>query len=169
MGLRYFRHGDGAEALKIGANMGVRPFRTVDDKPVLHPTRQAFVAARGEPSISTRVREEKQAVDKLLVHDNSSPIVLSAFGVGVFSLVTLLGIHLRRGLQPAIVVASSGGLGTDTTINTPSALGDNIMEMKTQGSSINHSAAAFEARPAHTANFSIFGWEQLSSQNSRPC
>merc|ERR1719506_218280 len=169
MSLRYFRHGDGAEALKTGANMGLRPSRTVHDKPVLHPTRQAFVAARGEPSISTKVREEKQAVDKLLVHDTSNPLVLSAFGVGVFSLVTLLGIHLRRGLQPAIILASSGGPGTDTTINTPYALGDNIMEMKTQSSSIIHSTAAFETRPAHTANFSRFGWEQLSSQNSRPC
>merc|ERR1719506_3539583 len=169
MSLRYFRHGDGAEALKTGANMGLRPSRTVHGKPVLHPTRQAFVAARGEPSISTKAREEKQAVDKLLVHDTSNPLVLSAFGVGVFSLVTLLGIHLRRGLQPAIILASSGGPGTDTTINTPYALGDNIMEMKTQSSSIIHSTAAFETRPAHTANFSRFGWEQLSSQNSRPC
>merc|ERR1719428_1985955 len=81
MGLRYFRHGDGAEALKIGANMGVRPFRTVDDKPVLHSSqrgalgfsRQAFVAARGEPSISTRVREEKQAVISCLCMTPAPP------------------------------------------------------------------------------------------------
>merc|ERR1719174_1640132 len=55
-------------------------------------------------------REEKQAVQKLLVNDSNSPITLSAMGIGLLSLVTMLGVHLRRGLQPATIPASSAGL-----------------------------------------------------------
>merc|ERR1719271_996721 len=97
-----------------------------------------FTAARGEPSISTNdlhpptiaVREDKQAVQELVTNDSSKPITLSAIGVGLLSLATMLGIRLRRGLQPSTVLASSGGLGPLIPMNTASALGDNIMEMK---------------------------------------
>jgi len=63
-------------------------------------------------------REEKHTAQKLLTNDSSSPITLSAIGIGLLSLATMLGVRLWRGLQPATVLASSGGLG------------DNLMEMK---------------------------------------
>jgi len=98
-------------------------------------------------------REEKQAVQKLLSNDSYSPITLSAIGVGLLSLATMLGVRLRRGLQAATIPASSAGL--DLPMNTSSALGDNVMEMKSQDSNVKSSAART-------------GWGQQSSQNSRP-
>jgi len=65
---------------------GAIPFTVVDDKPLPHPTTQK------QDSIS-----------------------LSAIGLGLLSLVTMLGVHLRRRLQP-------------------SALGDNVMEMQSEDS-----------------------------------
>merc|ERR1719327_2290577 len=88
-------------------------------------------------------REEKQAVQNLLTHDSSNPIALSAIGIGLLSIVMMLAIRLRRGLQPA-------------TMNTASALGDNVMEMEAQDPNSDFSAA------------SRVGWGQRSSQTSHP-
>jgi len=65
---------------------GATPFTVVDDKPLLHPTAQ-----------------------------KQDPLSLSAIGVGLLSLVTMLGVHLRRRLQPATV-------------------GDHVMEMQSEDS-----------------------------------
>merc|ERR1719247_3306617 len=46
-------------------------------------------------------REEKQAGQKLLANNSYSPISFAAIGIGLASLVTMLGARLRRGLQPA--------------------------------------------------------------------
>jgi len=63
-----------------------------------------------------------------------------AIGVGLLSLVTMLGVGIRRALQPATVLASNGAL-----------LGENNMEMESQG------AAARKV-----------GWGQPSFQNTPP-
>jgi cyclophilin family peptidyl-prolyl cis-trans isomerase len=117
---------------------------TVDDKPVPHPTKQvqdsmAFMPARGETSIS----------------NINYPISLSAISIGLLSLVTMLVVRLRKGLHSSTILASSGGLGPGMPMNTKSALGDNVMEMKSQDSNVKSSAART-------------GWGQQSSQNSRP-
>merc|ERR1719352_1026740 len=73
--------------------------------------------------------------------------------MGLLSLVTMLGVRLWRGMQQATVHASSGGQGLDMPMNRASALGEGIMEMKSQDSTKMNSRA---------------GWGQLSSQTSRP-
>jgi len=145
-------------------NMGASPITIVDDKPVLHLAAQtqdsmAFTAARGETSISTKDFNPLTIADreKLLTDDRGNPIALSAIGIGLFSLVTMLGVLLRRGLQPANVLSSSGELGPVMAMNTASALVDNVMEMKAQGSNL-----------ACQVNYSTVGWGQLSSQNAPP-
>merc|ERR1719407_247961 len=70
---------------------GNGPFTTVDDKPVPHP--------------STQMQDS---------NNNISPISLTAIGIGMLSIVTMLVVRLQRGLQPATIFASSGGLGPDT-------------------------------------------------------
>ena len=92
-------------------------------------------------------RQEMQAVQELVTNDSSNPIILSALGVGLLSLATMLGIRLRKRLQSASVIASSGGLGPRMAMNTASALGANVMEMKSKDPDINHSAAVCETRP----------------------
>jgi len=100
--------------VKHGNELGASPFTVVDDKPVLQSSAQA---------------QEKQAAD---------PISLSIFGIGLVSFVTMLGLTLWRGLQPATIPTNTGG---------------QVMEMKSQDSSKVNSRA---------------GWGQLSSQTSRP-
>jgi hypothetical protein len=53
-------------------------------------------------------------------------------------------------------------------MNTASALGDNVMEMKAQDPNIDHSEAVLETRPTQKVNSSRVGWGQLSSQDSHP-
>jgi len=70
----------------------------------------------------------------------TSPFTVdAAMGVGLLALVTMLGVHLRRRLQPATVIA---------------AVGDNVMEMQSEDS--------------HKMSSSRVGWGQLSAQNTRP-
>jgi len=109
-----------------------------------------FTAARGEPTISTK----EQAVQKLVTTDSSNPITLSAIGIGLLSLATMLGVQLQRGSQPATVLASSAG--------------DNVMEMESNDPNIKCSAAVLETRPARKETSNRVGWGQLSSQNSCP-
>jgi len=71
---------------------------------------------------------------------------LAAIGIGLLSLVTVLGFRLHRGMQPAAILASSAGLGSDMPLN---------MELKSQDSHV-------KGTPVRV------GWGQLSSQNSHP-
>merc|ERR1719482_602645 len=80
----------------------------------------------------------------------------------------MLGVCMRRHLQPPTVLASSGGLGPVILINTASALGHNIMEMKSQDTSVNYGAEAIETIPSCKVDSNRDGWGQLSPQNSRP-
>jgi glutathione peroxidase len=89
-----------------------------------------------------------------------------ALGVGLLSLVTMLGVGIRRVLQPATIHASSGVL-TDMPINMAPGPGENIMEMNSQVSAIN-GAAAREIRNPYKETSRSIGWGQLSSQNSPP-
>merc|ERR1719353_1336364 len=94
-------------------------------------------------------REEKQAVQKLVTNDSSNSISLSAIGIGLLALATMLGVRLQRASQPATVLASSGGLGH---------LGDNVMEMKSTEPNINYSAAVVETRRARKEDSNRVGW-----------
>merc|ERR1711937_44447 len=76
--------------------------------------------------------QEKQAAD---------PISLSIFGIGLVSFVTMLGLTLWRALQPATIPT-----------NTVSALGGQVMEMKSQDSNVK-------------VNSGRVGWGQQSSQS----
>merc|ERR1719375_2680952 len=61
----------------------------IDDKPVLHPVPQT-------------TKEEENAAQKLLANGNNTPITLSAIGVGLLALVTMLGVRMQRGLRPGL-------------------------------------------------------------------
>jgi len=74
-------------------------------------------------------REEKQAVQKKLADDSSSAFSVSAIGVALFSLVSMIGVGIRRKFQQATVVSSSGS-GPEMPINTAPALGDNVSDRR---------------------------------------
>jgi len=89
-----------------------------------------FITPNLKPSISTKDVNQQEIADKeMLASDNSTPMSLYAIGVGLLSLVTMLGAHLRRGMQPANILAPG--------------LGDNLMEMKSQPTDIG-SPLAFD-------------------------
>jgi len=71
-----------------------------DDKPVLHPTTQG----------------QDFDLPKTAATGNNTPMSLSAIGVGLLALATMLGVRIVRGSRPATILASGGA--------------DNIMEMK---------------------------------------
>merc|ERR1719506_518865 len=68
--------------------MGANSFSIIDDKPSFQP---------------------KQTVQKLLTNDSSNSTALSAISIGLLSLVTMLGVYLRR-----------GGFGSVMPMNTAS-------------------------------------------------
>jgi hypothetical protein len=71
-------------------------------------------------------REEKQE----LADDSSSPFSVSAIGVALFSLVTMIGVGIRRKFQQTTVLASTSGSGPEMPINTAPALGDNVNDRR---------------------------------------
>jgi len=103
--------------------------------------------AQGAPSMSIKdldmpkiaSKEEEKAAEKLFANGNSTPITLSALGVGLLALVTMLGVRMQRGLRP---------------VSDPSAplLGGNIMEMQSQGSSDKWQPAIFAVDPSSNLN-----------------
>jgi len=95
-----------------------------------------FTVVDDKPVLQSSAQaQEKQAAD---------PISLSIFGIGLVSFVTMLGLTLWRALQPATIPT-----------NTVSALGGQVMEMKSQDSNVK-------------VNSGRVGWGQQSSNNSRP-
>ena len=48
---------------------------------------------------------EEKAAQKLLPNGNNTPMTLCAVGAGLFALVMVLRVHIRRGLRPATVSA----------------------------------------------------------------
>jgi large subunit ribosomal protein L9 len=94
-------------------------------------------------------RQEMQALQEPVTIGSSSPITLSAIGIGLLSLAMMLGLRLRRGLQPATALATSGGLGPLIPANTASA-------------------AVLETTAALNVKTDRVGWGQLSSHTSQP-
>jgi len=83
------------------------------------------------------LKEEEKDAQNSLVSGSHMPVALSAFAVGLLSFMSMLGVRMWRSLQPAAVLTSSGGLGSDMSINLASDSGSNNMELKSQDSTTN--------------------------------
>jgi hypothetical protein len=150
---KHMRYGNGADALSHHHNLAEDgpvtddSFTILQDKPG-HPKGQVhnsmgFSSTREQSWINSKDfdlpniadKEGDKAVQKLLTNDNSNmPITLSAIGVALLTLVTLIGVRVRRGLQPSSVLASSSILGSDMSINKTPGMSENNMEITSQGS-----------------------------------
>jgi len=93
---------------------------------------------------ATDMQEEK-SVQKLLDNGYNSPITLSAIGVGLVSLLAMLGARIRRGWQTTSVLASSSTPESDMSINMARGASEKFMEIEEQGSDMK-SAGALERR-----------------------
>merc|ERR1719353_2326772 len=85
---------------------------------------EALSSHHNSPTEYSPATDEQQAVQKLLANASNRPMTLSAIGVALFSLATMLGARLWR--------ASSGSLGSDMSVAMAPASGDNNMELKAQ-------------------------------------
>jgi cell division protease FtsH len=82
-------------------------------------------------------KDEEKSVEKMFAEGNSNtPATLSVIGVGLLSLVAMLGARIRRGLQPA------------------TALSEPIMEMESHTSNVS-SARVLETRPLPSGKKSV--------------
>jgi len=113
-----------------------------------HQDSMAFTSAKGEPLI-TKDLDQPKIVDK---EAESSSIGMFAIGVSLLSLAAMLGARMQRGLQQATAFASSNGHESDLSIALAPAAAGNILEMKTQESTIRGQV----------------GWSQQSSDISVP-
>jgi len=93
-------------------------FTIADDKPVLHPTTQG----------------QDFDLPKTAANGNNTPITLSAIGVGLLALATMLGVRIVRGTRPTTILASGAA--------------DNIMEMKSDPVSGRFEWNPLELQPA---------------------
>jgi hypothetical protein len=161
------------DSQQVDANgqYGAMSAATMFDKPA-HPAAlaqdyMAFTPASEEPLMSTKVKQEEKAVEKLFTAGGSMPIGMSAIGVSLLALAAMVGFHMWRGLRQASIFASSGVHGSDISIASAPASVDNILEMKAQESIDRgqegvqqHSGAA-----PRKDNFIDLGWLQHSSEN----
>merc|ERR1719331_1098247 len=85
------------------------------------------------------------------------PIGLSAIGAALLTLAGLLGVRMRRRVQPAADLAMAHGANMSIPIAQASV--DNILELKAQQSS---------GSSHRKDDFMSGGWWQPSSQNLRP-
>merc|ERR1719174_1738604 len=75
----------------------------------------------------------KPAQPTVLANDNSMPLGLSAIGIALLTLAGLVGVRMRRAIQPAAHLAMAHG--ADMSIPMAQASVDNILELKAQQSS----------------------------------
>jgi hypothetical protein len=160
---------------KTVSNMGDRFFATLHDKHV-HPKAQSqnsmgFGAAREESLTRTKEfdlpktssNEAEKAVQKLFANgNNNTPITLSAIGVGLLTLVTIFGLHKRRGEQTATVFANSGALESNMSVNMTRGLDNNILEMKSHGLDIGGAATLHTTYTRKERYWRVIGGNCLS-------
>merc|ERR1719353_1337614 len=79
-----------------------------------------------EPQKIANTKEDKHASNKLLG--------LSAIGVALLSFAAMVGVRMRRGMQPDIPLASSGGHGIDMSMPMVPVLVNNTWSLESQGS-----------------------------------
>merc|ERR1719353_122854 len=114
---KHMRHGNGADALSHHHNLAEDGPVTDDSITILqdkpgHPKAQVhnsmgFASTREQSWINSKDFDLPNIADKekLLTNDNSiMPITLSAIGVALLTLVTMIGARVRRGLQPSPVL-----------------------------------------------------------------
>jgi len=84
-----------------------------------------------------------QHADANSEHANHShmPIGMSAIGVSLLTLAAMLGARMRRGLQQATNLVSSGGHESNMSVALAPASADNILELKMQGSTFDSDLA----------------------------
>merc|ERR1719399_883490 len=106
------KHGNGQDTLSYHSN-------PAEYRPAVGDTQHLDTNVDYGDSIIANMREkivdkeDEKAVQKMLANSNTPPTSLCAITVGLLSLVAVIGFRIRRGFQPATVLASSSALGSD--------------------------------------------------------
>jgi hypothetical protein len=161
----HMKQGHGSEALSHHNNLAehgpAAGYATANEQDIVN-----FASTKREPSMNTKdfdipknaAKEEVRDAQKLLANDSNTQISLSAVGVGLLASVMMLGVHLRRWLQPGTIVASSSVGGSDMSINMVPAFGDSAsnMEMKSQGSNTSSVGSRMQTDIERRSALSVF-------------
>merc|ERR1719271_2239539 len=100
-------------------------------------------------------KEEDKDVQKLLNSESNMPVGLSAIGFALLSLAAVVGVRMRRGMQPAIAI--SGGHGIDMSTPLAPVSGDNTLDHKSQRPAL--------AQPNFKSPFALFDPLDLGRQS----
>jgi hypothetical protein len=76
--------------------------------------------------------EEDKDVQKLFTNESNMPIGLSVIGIAFLSFAVMVGVRMRRGVQPAIALASSGGNGIDMSLPLATVSSNNTWDLMSQ-------------------------------------
>lgn len=80
--------------------------------------------------------EEGKDVQKLLTNESNMLVGLSAIGIALLSFAVMVGVRMRRGVQPAIVLASSDRNGIDMSTPLANVSGNNTWELMSQSTPV---------------------------------
>merc|ERR1719161_3276861 len=136
----HMKHGDVPNALSHYSNFADGLFMILDDRPV-HPTAQSqysmpMVSTKDQGTLNIVDRKaENREVEKMLASQKANTDAgLLLIGVTLFMAATALAVRSRRKCQPAPVLATIAGYGSDVLL---AASDDYTLELKSKGSSYN--------------------------------
>jgi len=79
-------------------------------------------------------KKEDKHVQKLFTNASNKLLGLSAIGVALLSFAAMVGVRMRRGMQPDIALASSGGHGIDMSMPMVPVPVNNTWGLESKGS-----------------------------------
>merc|ERR1719333_1375056 len=77
-------------------------------------------------------KDEDKDVQKMLSNESNKPIGLCAIGVALLSFAAMVGVRMRRGMQPPIALVSSCGHGIDMSMPNAAAVGAGVKTTPTE-------------------------------------
>jgi hypothetical protein len=116
--------------------------------------------------------EEDKDVQKLLTNESNMPVGLSAIGIALLSFAVMVGVRMRRGVQPDIALASSGGNGIDMSTPLATVSGNNTWDLMSQSPPVRspeHMLQRALAKDMHAHISSPFAlWDPLGLGEDTP-
>jgi len=116
--------------------------------------------------------EEDKDVQKLLTNESNMPVGLSAIGIALLSFAVMVGVRMRRGVQPAIVLASSDRNGIDMSTPLATVSGNNTWDLMSKSPPVRspeHMLQRALAKDMHAHISSPFAlWDPLGLGEDTP-
>merc|ERR1719353_698046 len=115
-----------------------------------------------KPQASADNIKEDADVQKLFTHESNEPLGFSAIVVAMalLSFAAMIGVRMRRRMQPAIALAGSSGHGIDMSTPLATVSADNTLDLKSHCHLVRNPEQSWDplglgkcAPKAHVKNF----------------